>query len=134
MNKIDAFAITLDETDRHTISEADAPWIKQIQGVYLFDRNQRTELTSSYRLTHLYDQVIPVDYEDEYRCAELYDKYEYGPSEDIYVHCHTIDGIIEQGDRDVVYHYGDTEVSFDDVDYCDQMESVREYLCGNCPF
>ena len=133
MNKIDAWVIALDETDRYTISEADAPWIKQIRGVYLFDRNQRTELTSSYRLTHLYDQVIPVDYEDEYRCAELYNKYESGLSEDTYVHCHTIDGIIDENDRDVVCRYGNTGISFDDVDYDDQMESVREYLCGNCP-
>ncbi len=136
MNKIDAWAIALDETDHYDISEADAPLIKQIRGVYLFDRNRRTyacEMTPSYWLTHLYDQVILVD-DDDPRREELHEDYEGYPGDDIYVHCSTIDKIIAENDRNVVDHYGDTEVSFDNVDYANQMESVREYFCGNCPF
>jgi len=136
MCKIDAWAIALDETDHYIISAADAPLIKQIRGVYLFDRNRRThvcELTPSYWLIHLYNQIILVDNVDESRREELYEEYECYPSDDIYVHCSTIDKILNGGDSSVD-HYGFTEVSLDDIDYDNQMESVREYLCGNCPF
>ncbi len=136
MCEIDAWAIALDETDRYSISEADALHIKQIRGVYLFDRNRRThvcELTPSYWLIHLYDQVILVDDDDPQR-DRLYEDYEHCPSDDEYMHCSTIDRIIEQSDYSVVDHYGNTEVSLDDVDYDDQMESVREYFCGNRSF
>lgn len=135
MDKIDAWAIALDETDNYAIDEADAPLIRQIRGVYLFDRNRRThlcEITPSYWLIRLYDQVITHDDMDEYQREGL--EYAYYSSSDIYVHCSTIDRLIEQNDRDVVDHYGHAGVSFDDVDYDEQMESVREYLCGNCPF
>ena len=137
MDKIDAFAVAIDETEYYNISEADAPFIERILSVYLFDRNQQTnlcEMASSYFLTHLYDQVILVDDVDDCRREEIDDKYACQPVDDIYVHCITIDRLIEQDESDVIYHYGATEVSLDDVDYDDQMESVREYLCGNCPF
>ncbi len=136
MCEIDAWAIAIDETDCYFISEVDAPLIKQVRGVYLFDRNRRIhvcELTPSYGLTHLYNQVILVDDNDPRR-EELYDEYEHCSSDDIYMHCSTIDRIIEQSDYSVVDHYGNTEVSLDDVDYDYQMESVREYFCGNRPF
>ncbi len=126
MREIDAWAIAIDETDRYTISEVDTPFIKQIRSVYLFDRNQ----SPSYWLIHLYDQVILVDDDDPQR-DRLYEDYEHCSSYDGYKHCGMIDRIIEQGD-DVV-HYGDPGVSFDDVDYDDQMESLREHLCSNCP-
>jgi len=135
MCKIDAWAIALDETDYYTISAADAPLIKQIRGVYLFDRNRRMhvcELTPSYWLIHLYDQVILVDPDDPRR-EELYEDYEYYSRSDIYVHCSTIDKIIDENDHSVVDHYGFTEILLDDVDYDEQMESIREYFCGNCP-
>ncbi len=136
MNKIDAWSIALDETNHYGIFNADAPLIKQIRAVYLLDRNQRThacEVTPSYWLIHLYDQVILFDDVEESQREELYDVYECHPGEDIYVHCSAIDQLIDENDHGVVNHYGDPGVSFDDVDYNDQMESLREYLCCNCP-
>jgi len=138
---IDAYAIALDETSFCIIDEADAPLIDKIVSVYLFDRNQRThccELTPSYWLIHLYDQVrtrADADLSDD-RAQELYNKYESFPGADIYVHCHEIDHLIDAKDPEpfTVYHYGETEVDFDDCDYDEQMESLHEHLCGNCPF
>jgi len=137
--KIDAYAVALDETANYAIEEADRPYIKKIMGVYLLDRNQRThccELTPSYWLMHLYDQVVLTEAGqalDEYAVDEL-QKYEYCGGEDIYVHCHSIDALIERNEKWTVYHYGDPEVDEDDVDYDDQIEGIQEYLCGNCPF
>jgi hypothetical protein len=139
---IDAYAVALDETTNYEIDETDRPYIECIVGVYLFDRNQRTrccELTPSYWLIHLYDQVrlTPAGQAlDEYQLDEIYQKYEYCGGEDIYVHCHSVERIIAKANENpfTVYHYGDPEVDEDDVDYDDQMEGVREYLCGNCPF
>jgi len=137
---IDAYAIALNETDHYAIEEADRPYIEKITGVYLLDRNQRThccELTPSYWLIHLYDQVVLTDAGqelDDYAVDALYQKYENCGGENIYVHCHSIDALIERNEKWSVYHYGDPEIDEDDVDYDDQIEGIREHLCGNCPF
>lgn len=137
---IDAYAVALDETANYAIEEADQPYIEKIVGVYLLDRNQRThccELTPSYWLIWLYDQVVLTEAGqklDDLAVDALYQKYEYCGGEDIYVHCHSIDALIERNEKWTVYHYGDPEVDEDDVDYDDQMEGIREHLCGNCPF
>lgn len=140
---IDAYVVAFDETDHYQIDDEDRPYIERIVGVYLFDRNQRThccELTPSYWLIHLYDEVrltpLGMDCDDEYRLDEIYQKYEYNGGDDIYVHCHSVERIIAKADAKpfTVYHYGDTEVDEDDVDYDDQMEALREELSCNHPF
>jgi len=143
---IDAYAVALDETDHYTIEEADRPYIEKIMGVYLFDRNQRThccELTPSYWLTHLYDQVIltevgrALEELDGFAADMFYQEYEQCASDGIYthyVHCHSIDALIERNEKLTVHHYGNQEFCDRDTDYDDQMEDIREYLCSNRPF
>jgi hypothetical protein len=134
---IDAYVIALDETASYEIDDADRPYVRQIHGVYVFDRNQRThccEWTPSYYLIHLYDEVIFTeqgDTLDEYAADELYQKYEYCGGEDCYVHCHTIERIIERNEPFTVYHYGDSDVDEHDADYDAQMDAIREDCCCN---
>jgi hypothetical protein len=137
---IDAYVVALDETANYEIDKADRPFIREIRGVYLFDRNQRThccELTPSYLLIHLYDEVIPSEagYALDDRAVErLYERYECEGGDDRYVHCHTVEGIIAKADRFGVHHYGDTEVDQQDVDHDEQMEALREHFNCNHPF
>jgi hypothetical protein len=134
---IDAHVLAFDETSHYHIPEADAPYIAQIRGVYLFDANQRThccELTPSYYLIHLYDEVHLTDAGlalDESAQDDLYQQYEYCGGDDCYVHCHTVESRIEKANRGVHYHYGNPEVTYDDVTYDEQMEALREHLCCN---
>jgi len=142
--EIDAYAVALDETDHYNIDQADAPFIVRIRGVYLFDRNERTyccELTPSYFLIHLYDQIEFADEADEDVREALDEKYAHEPSDDIYVHCGDIERIIAAGKPYTVSHYGDCapndwEDSIADPDerHRAEMERVAEDLCANCPF
>jgi len=135
---IDARLIAMDRTGNFCIDEADAPHIKQIRSVYLYDKNERThccELTPSYWLEHLYDEVIltpDAALSDDEREA-LYSKYEDTPYDEqgIYVHCHSIDRIEKRAGRFEYHVHGDTGVSYDDCDHDEQMEALREHFCGN---
>lgn len=139
---IDAYAIALDETGHYEIDAADRPYIERIVGVYVFDRSERThlcELTPSYYLIHLYDEVrltpLGMDCEDERRLDEIYQKYEYCESQDIYVHCHSVERLLAQAEERpfTVYHYGEPE-NEDDAEHDEVMEALREELNCNHPF
>jgi hypothetical protein len=134
---IDAYVIALDETEFYSLKPAHRPHVKAIRGVYLFDRNTHThccELTPSYYLIHVYDEVIPADdTPDELR--ELLDsEYAYCGGEDKYVHTHAIDRILSEARPFTVHHYGDPGVSFDDVERDEQMDALREHFQGNHAF
>ena len=135
---IDAYVITFSEIDHYFLTEKDRPHIQNIRGVYLFDHNERTfccEMTPSYWLIHLYDEVIltPEADEalDEFEKDDIYQEYENCGGDDIYVHCHTIDAIIEADKPNTVHHYGGTNVSYDDSDYDEQLEGLQEHFCCN---
>jgi len=136
---IDAYVIALDETDHYYISEADRPYIRQIRGVYLFDRNERThccELTPSYYLIRLWDEVLLTEAGealDDFAADRLYQEYEYCGGDDCYVHCHTIEKLIGDSKPFTVHHHGDTEVDEQDVDHDGQMEALREEFNCNHP-
>jgi len=131
---IDAHVIALDETDHYNIAPADQPHIAKIRGVYLFDINQQTcccEMTPSYYLIHLYDQVILTDDGkslNESAKDEIDQRYASEGGNNIYVHCHTIDALIETTEH---YHYGATGVDYDKSDYDEQMEGLQEYFYCN---
>ena len=137
---IDAYVVAFSEMGHYSITEEDQPHIQDIRGVYLFDRHQRTfccEMTPSYWLIHLYDEVVltPEADEalDESEKDAIYQEYENCGGDDIYVHCHTIDAKIEANKPSTVYHYGGTEVSYDQSGYEEQMEGLREHLsCNHC--
>ena len=137
---IDGYVIAIDETDHYTIDEGDAPYIASIRAVYLFNRNERTnvcELTPSYWLIHLYDEVLLSDDGNSLSDAEIEairEKYENYCGDCIYVHCRTIDKIIEQNDQNRIYHYGDTELSYDECDYDEQMQQLEEHFHANWAF
>jgi hypothetical protein len=135
---IDAYVVAFSEVDHYQIREEDRPHIQDIRGVYLFDRHERTfccEMTPSYWLIHLYDEVVltPEAQEalDELEKDTIYQEYEYCGGDDIYVHCHTIDGMIEADKPNTVYHYGWTAVRYRDSDHEEQMEGLREHFCCN---
>lgn len=133
---IDAYLVSFDETWGWIIDKADAPFIKAIRSIYLFDRNERVhccEMTPSHYTIHLYHQVICQPGTTEERAQRLYDKYETLPGDNFYVHCHEIERFVSKGDGPHVCHLGGTEVSFDDVNHDDQMEALREHYCANPP-
>jgi len=152
---IDARVVSFNQTSHYTIDAEDAPYIKEIRGVYLYDKNEVThccEITPSYWLVHLYDQVIPSDAghdlrdEDECKMGDIYQKYEQCGNEDMYVHCRVVDAIEERavkagketprlhgtlrsGDY---YEHGVTGVTYEETPYDEQIEALREHFCGNC--
>ena len=140
---IDAYAVALVETDDYFISPADAPFIQAIRGVYIFDRNSRTnccELTPSYRLIHLYDLVDCQPGTTEERFQQLTDTYGNLGGEDNYYHCREIDPIVTAADQFTVCHLGRpvTRVSrqpipYEETSHDEQMEELRETYSGNCP-
>ena len=141
---IDAYAVALNETEYYNIDAADRRFIERIDGVYVFDRNEHThccELTPSYFLIYAYTCIVFTADADDAARDDLQDKYAYQPSDDIYMHCHTVDRLVAAGTRDTVSHYGDVfpngmETDVDDPDdrHSLEMEHIREDLNCNSPF
>ena len=131
---IDAYLVSFSEIDHYAIKEEDRPYIQDIRGVYLFDHNQRTfccEMTPSYWLIHLYDEVVfalNVSDEDQERLDE---EYGHCGGDDIYVHCHEVDALIAAPRPYTAHHYGGTGVGYDDSDYDEQIEGLQEHFCCN---
>lgn len=140
---IDAYAVALHETINYYIKPEHRPHVRAIRGVYLFDRNSRThccELTPSYYLIHLYDQVIPADDTSEEQRQQLYDAYENQGGEDCYVHCSRIERLIKANDKANVCHLGKPVYRTGEPIPADEladrdaiMEDLRESYCGNPP-
>jgi len=147
---IDAWVVAIDETSNYEIDEEDRPKIIAIRGIYIFDRHTRThccELTPSYYLIHLYDQVLLVDDTgppawldnpdappvDPYWQDTLYAKYEHEGNENRYYHCYSIDHLIENGRENHNYaQAGAAGVDYSEMSHDDQMDSLRERYCANC--
>jgi hypothetical protein len=93
-------------------------------------------MTPSYWLIHLYDEVVlspTADKLDESEKDAIYEEYENCGGDDIYVHCHTIDAIIEANKPNIVHHYGGTNVSYNESDYDEQLEGLQEHFsCNHC--
>ena len=135
---LDAYVVAFSEVDHYQIKEKDRPHIHDIRGVYLFDRHERTfccEMTPSYWLVHLYDEVVLTPEADETlddsEKDAIYQEYEYCGGDASYVHCHTIDAMIEANKPYTVRHYGRTNVSYDESDHENQMEGLREHFSCN---
>lgn len=128
-------AIAIDETRYYAIAPEDAPSIKRILQVYVYDASQHTyccEITPSYYLDPLYTIVeVGADVSDAERDA-LQEKYGYEPADACYFHCHVIEAM-EKAHPDLCARWGVSDA--DDwarVDG-DPMEHVREYWQANCP-
>ena len=135
---IDAYVVAFSEKHHYQIKEEDQPHIEDIRGVYLLNRNERTfccELTPSYWLIHLYDEVILTeDAEetlDDYERDRLFQEYEHCGGGDIYVHCHTIDALLAANKPFTVHHHGRTGVRYSQANYDEQIEWLAEHFCGN---
>ena len=135
---IDAYVVAFSEKHHYQIKDEDQPHIQDIRGIYLLNRNERTfccELTPSYWLIHLYDEVILTeDAEetlDDYQRDRLYQEYEYCGGDDIYVHCHTIDALLAAKKPFTVHHHGRTGVRYSQANYDEQIEWLAEHFCGN---
>jgi hypothetical protein len=139
---IDAYAVALVETRNYFLDPADAPFIQDIRGMYLFDRNERVhccEMTPSFYLVHLYDQVVCHPGTSEDRAQKIYEKYENHGGDDKYVHCHEIEALIDHGDTATACHLGRPEyrtgrpVPYEEMDHDEQMDSMREAYSSNPP-
>ncbi len=137
----DWYAICFDETKYWNVRPEDKRFIKGFIGVYMFDRNSKTyvaELTPSYALLHVYNDVIfkPKMYDGKHdrKRDELQEHYLYSGgaySEDTYMHVSSVESFMKKHKKKV-YHYGSVD---DWEDEADRGESiVREYLQGNPPF
>lgn len=141
---INARVISIDETRNYNIKPEHEEYIDKILGVYLYDKNMPTvvcEITPSYYLIHLYDEVVIKDgsyavLPDEneiYDREEIYETYENtGISEDIYVHVSTVDRLEKSlsNERFRYYIEGEEELP-EDVTYEEYMEELREDCCAN---
>jgi hypothetical protein len=137
---IDAYVVSRSEKHAYNIEEKDRPLILDIRGVYLFDASKNThccELTPSYLLYHLYDEVILTDDACEYLTDEqkisIYEKYEHLESDDVYLHCKDVSTAIKTKTMQS-HHYGDTNIRLEDTTYDEQIKSLCEHFCGNHPF
>jgi hypothetical protein len=140
--EIDAHAVEFNETEHYNIDEKDAPHIKSIQGVYVFDCNEVThccELTGSYYLIHLYTSICFNDGVTDEIIDRLLDKYTHNPdNQDMYVHTAALNRQIED---ETTHHYGDCEAhdledDIEDIDarHTAEMERIADDLRANCPF
>lgn len=140
---IDAYCVALVETENYFIDDEDKPHIREIRGVYLFDRNCRTfccEMTPSHYLIYLYDQVVFNDGVPEETASALVEKYEYLGGEDRYVHCHSVEALIKPEDGPNCCHLGTPfyrtgrgPVPYDEMSRDEQMDSLRETYSTNPP-
>jgi hypothetical protein len=139
---IDAYAVALNETDNYFIDEQDQRYVREIRGVYLFDRNRQThccEFTPSYFLIHLYDQVIPADDTPDEIVDRLDSAYGHCGGEDKYVHVWQIENIIMANKPFAVAHLGKPvyrngePIRSGELEYDEIMEDLREAYCGDCP-
>ena len=136
---INAWLVALDETEHWHIPEKFKDIVISIRGVYLLDRNEIThccETTPSYWLMHLYDSPVYSDAYDKLtdeEKEEVHDYFEMEHGDDIYVHCHTIDRMLQKRKKGIVYHYGKTGVRYRDSSYDEQLDGIREWANGNPP-
>jgi len=138
---IDARIIAIDETGHYTFPLEHQPYIEKILAVYLYDANEYThlcELTSSHFLRFLHHVVHLTEagenLSDERR-EEFYTEYEVENfNEDQYMQCSNLERLEKASTPENYYVYGATEVSYDDCDYNEQMDSLIEHLNGNPPF
>ncbi len=131
---IDAYVVRLNRTPMFMIAEEDAPFIDRIDSIYLFDANERVhccEITPSYWMIHVCDEVIYKDDTPEEKWDELDEKYGHCYGDwDCYIHCHSIDAIVAAAKPFTVHHYGESGVSYEDTSRDEQMEAIRESF--NC--
>lgn len=139
--KIDIWVIVLDKTDQYHIFEEDAPFIKKIEEVYLFDWNRTIydcEFAPSYDMKFLYTLVTFTEDTSASKREALEADYAYeansNSNSNIYVHAPVVNRIIAEGDPLVVEQYGDSGVSFDDCDYDDQLDAICDHFVCNRPF
>ena len=135
---IDAHVIALNQTLDWNIRHEDKKYIDKINSVYFYNKNvvyHLCEFTQSYDLYFLYYEVVLNDkgnnLSDDKKEA-LCSSYEDEPCDDDngkYYHCKDIDCL--EGNKSNHYHYGATEVSYEDTPYEEQMESLREHFCCN---
>lgn len=135
---IDARVIALDETEYFNILPRDFPFVRTIHGVYLFDANEHThlcELTASHYLIFLYYSVQLTDAGmvlTEGEIERILDHYEMEVGDNRYIHCADLKRLTKTTSN--YLEYGATEIAYDDSDYAEQMEELRENFCGTPPF
>jgi len=138
---IDAHVIGIDETSHYTFGPEHGLYIDRILAVYLYDANEHTylcEVTPSHFMRFLHHVVRLTEAGENLSRLEreaIYENYETENSnEDCYMHCRDLERLAAAGTPGNYDHYGATLVSYDDVDYDDQIENLIEHFNGNPPF
>jgi hypothetical protein len=126
---IEAWNVRLDETAVWSFPEDLRPYIKRVWSVYLFDRSQAVhlcEITPSYWLAPLYQYAEfndpPPSDEVRERINDLIDSTEH---DDVYYHCHFLEGLIEKGDETRIVYRGRRDLA-EDEDRDEVFEEIRE--------
>lgn len=139
MTPLDLHLVALEETG---LWELDIPgWraaVQRIETVYLFDRNERThscELTPSYWLLPVETRAIFHDPDQDSRLTDRIDgEISRCPPEPCYVHCHTLDDLIERlkTERFRYYHLGDPELPFEAATEEESRNAILEAMSQAC--
>jgi len=138
--------IALDETDYFNFPSHLAPFVKEIHGVYFYDKNQHVylcEITPSYALEFLYHNVIFVYGEfgaDDNKDADIRAKIDelvceaYHNGNPEYMHVNTVDYVLkgfQDSNARFRFHVEQDEMLPDDMNYDEYMEEMREELNAN---
>lgn len=134
--------IALDETEYFNIPSDLAPYIKEIHGVYFYDKNSHTflcEMTPSYCLDFLYYNIVFVEGEfenDEDIRNEAYDFVEdvYNDGNPTYMHKPDIDALEQRfTEKNIKFRFSveEDEMLPDDMEYDEYIEEVFEGLRAN---
>ena len=121
-------AVQFDETHHWNIPGHLRPFVRRMLGVYFYNANEVThccELTPSYYLRGLQNDVECVDDTPDAIRDELSELALSEPCEDCYVHCHVVDR------KPFAAFLG--SVGTDGEDEPVSEDDVREYWQGNCP-
>jgi predicted DNA-binding protein len=138
--KIDARVIALDETEYYTIDEEIKPYIKSIEGIYLYDKNQHVPTGNGFKSYYLMYIGTRVVFHELVKQALTQDEiericylYEDTDSEDIYMHCRDIDRLEAYlSTLPFRYHVEGEEELPDDFTYEEFMEDLYEdFRCNH---
>ena len=146
---IDARLISIDETSMLR-DYADLPaFVTGVETVYLYDANLHTHLCEflpSYDLTAIYRNFIYTDefnaevkqgeetenYGGAYTEREAFESGMAVSEEDnMYMHVSDVEALVKQFPARY-YAHGDTGVSYEETEYENQIDALREHYQGNC--
>lgn len=131
---VDAFVVGFDETYAWNLAPEDKPWIKEIRGVYLFDRNEVThccEVTPSYFMRFCYHAFVLVDAATDEVSERIHEEYGTEPQDDCYMHCSEVDRFVSEHPEWVRHPPAEPQESLSESG--EAFDDLWEWCCCNPP-